>query len=581
MISNVTFASLWISEETLKSITAKGFVNPTEIQAKVIPLLLNGEKDIIGQANTWTWKTLSFWIPLLERIDKSSKNIQGVVLAPTRELAIQVAKEIDSLAWNGIKTCLVYGGQQITREMDNLRKKPQIVIGTPGRMKDHLNRGSIKLDNLKYFVLDEADEMLNIGFREEIEEILSHTNKDKKVLLFSATLPKVIMNIVKNYMGEYDLVSVVNWNINNALIEQRYYSVRPSDKTNALLKILDIENPFYGIVFCRTKRDVDGLVETLSAKGFKADWVHGDIEQKRRERILQNFKDKKFSILVATDVAARGLDVDNLTHVVNFCLPEKAENYTHRIGRTWRAWRSGVAISFVSKTTVRHLYEIEAYTKQKIKKAEFPTSEEIVNVKIGKLVEDLKTNSNTELNDKTTMLFNSLKENMSDEDIIKALINKNFKDILTQEKDDIREENLGNSNSIRLFIAKWRNEWFGPKEVVEFLESLCSVKGNDIDDISIFDEFCYATVPSVEGEILIRNAKKDNLRKPLIVKAKERNGGSSSRGGSSRGGSRWWRGDFRGGSRWWRGDFRGGSRGWRDSRGGSRDSWDRGFKKRS
>lgn len=555
MITDVTFDSLGISPETLETIKAKGFTTATNIQAKVIPLLLEGKIDVIGQANTWTWKTVSFWIPIIEHTDTSSKNIQSIVLTPTRELAIQVAEEIESLSPKGVKTALVYGGQNIWKEMSDLRRGPQILVWTPGRVKDHLKRGSIKLNNIKHFVLDEADEMLNIGFREEIEEIMEQTNENKRVLLFSATLPKAIMNIVKNYMREYELVSVINGKVNNDLIDQRYYSVRPSDKPNALLRILDIEYPFYGIIFCRTKRDVDSLVELLITEGFKADWVHWDIEQKKREKILNVFKDKKIDILVATDVAARWLDVDSLTHVINYCLPEKAENYTHRIGRTWRGWKTWTAISFVSRSTARHLYEIEAFTGQKIKEEKFPTIENIVELKVNRVATSLSDLSKEEFSDNTEMLYARLTENIDKDDLIKTLLNVHYRGLLEIKEDNVKEDSLrGPNNKIRLFIAKGRNDWYMAKEIVSYLEEISSLRGKDIDDVATFDTFSYATVPMIEGEILIKNAKKDNSRKPLIVKAKER--GGSSRGWNSRWGRSGWR------------TF--GSRGWNSRWGSSR-----------
>lgn len=336
--TQTTFADLGLSPEMLEKIAKKGYQYPSAIQAGVIPLLLNGDKDIIGQAQTGTGKTASFALPILERLDQKSEHVQALILAPTRELAIQVAEEIKSFTDAKTKVQLLYGGQNIRDEISGLKRKPQIVVGTPGRVIDHLSKKkTLRIENLNYFVLDEADEMLNIGFKEEIEEIIQFTPEQKKVLLFSATMPKGIKDIVHKYIKDHDKISIERKELTNSNIEQKCYKVSVRDKFEALCRVVEVEFDFYGIIFCKTKADVDDVAARLMNRGYKVEGIHGDIDQKMREKTLARFKNGAIKILVATDVAARGIDVNNLTHVVNYSLPDNPETYTHRIGRTGRA----------------------------------------------------------------------------------------------------------------------------------------------------------------------------------------------------------------------------------------------------
>lgn len=310
-----------------------------------------------------------------------------MILAPTRELAIQVANEIKSFADRGVKITLLYGGQNISEERRALKNGPHIVVGTPGRVKDHLiTKRTLDLSTIDYFILDEADEMLNIGFREEIEEILEHTPDNKKTLLFSATMPRAILMLAKKYMHSYDEVKIASKTTISDRITQIYYEVAPRNKFEALSRVIDMTEDFYGIIFCKTKMDVDEVASKLIGRGIKAEGIHGDIEQKNREKVLARFKAKKCTILVATDVAARGIDVDDLTHVVNYSLPDNAEVYTHRIGRTARAGKTGHAINFVSRMDSRKLFGIERMLKQKMTKGQIPGAKEVVELQKKRLV---------------------------------------------------------------------------------------------------------------------------------------------------------------------------------------------------
>ncbi len=399
-MNKATFADLGLSSEILKSIEKKGFQTPSPIQAGVIPLLLKGEKDIIGQAQTGTGKTAAFALPLLERLNTTAHQTEAVVLAPTRELAVQVAKEIESfIVKNSPTVTVVYGGNHMAKEITALKKSPTIVVGTPGRMQHHIRNRNLKLDTIKYFVLDEADEMLNFGFREEIEEILKMTPPKRRVLLFSATMPQSIMSIVHNYMSDHDTVKAAAKEMTNENITQKYYCVRPSDKFEALCQIMEDEEKFYAIVFCRTKSDTDFVASQLAAKHLRAEAIHGDIDQSQREKVLGRFKEGKTNILVATDVAARGIDITELNFVVNFSLPESYETYTHRIGRTGRAGNKGTAITFVSRSELSRLQFFERNLKVKITKGKLPSPKALVDKKQKHLlqrIEHIINNTNIE-----------------------------------------------------------------------------------------------------------------------------------------------------------------------------------------
>ncbi|XRO77062.1 DEAD/DEAH box helicase [Methanocaldococcus sp. 10A] len=365
----MNFSELNLSENVLTAIKNKGFENPTDIQMKVIPLFLNDEGNIVAQARTGSGKTAAFAIPLIELInDKNNENngIEAIILTPTRELAIQVADEIESLKGNkNLKIAKIYGGKAIYPQIKAL-KNANIVVGTPGRILDHINRGTLNLKNVKYFILDEADEMLNMGFVEDVEKILNACNKNKRILLFSATMPREILNLAKKYMGDYKFVRAKI----NANIEQSYIEVNENERFEALCRLLkNIE--FYGLVFCKTKRDTKELANMLIDLGFKAGAIHGDLSQSQREKVIRLFKQKRIKILIATDVMSRGIDVNDLNCVINYHLPQNPESYMHRIGRTGRAGKKGKAISIINRKEYKKLKYIERTMKLKIRKLKF------------------------------------------------------------------------------------------------------------------------------------------------------------------------------------------------------------------
>ena len=542
-----TFRDLGIREDILEAIEKKGYQNPSPIQERVIPVFLTGDKDIIWQAQTWTWKTASFGIPLLQLIDSKSKTTKAIILCPTRELAIQVSDEINSFAPdNKISTLLLYGGNPIRDEIRELKNKPNIIIWTPWRVIDHLNKWRLHLEDLEYFVLDEADEMLNIWFREEIEEIMKSTPKNKKTLLFSATMPKAIMDIVKNYMQDYDLISVKAENMTNTNIDQKYFEVRRESKFDALTRIIELQENFYAIIFCKTKLDVDELASRLMNAGYLAEWIHWDIEQKMREKILARFKSKKTKILVATDVAARWIDVNDVTHVVNYSLPENPEIYTHRIWRTARAGKTWTAITFISNSERRRIFFFENVIKAKIKREVLPSISEVIEAKKWNLVENVKSLiEEKDCRDYIDLSRELLEIENDAEMIISALIKKFYWNQLKEEnyaeiKQDFRTEKSSKSSSweIRLFVAKWRKSWISnPWDLLNFLWTEAWISMKNAGKIEIFNDFSYINVPEYEAEIILQVFKQQNKRKPVVVKAKAKTNDSFWRG--RRWGFRW------------------------------------------
>lgn len=542
-----TFRDLGIREDILEAIEKKGYQNPSPIQERVIPVFLTGDKDIIWQAQTWTWKTASFGIPLLQLIDSKSKTTKAIILCPTRELAIQVSDEINSFVPdNKISTLLLYGGNPIRDEIRELKNKPNIIIWTPWRVIDHLNKWRLHLEDLEYFVLDEADEMLNIWFREEIEEIMKSTPKNKKTLLFSATMPKAIMDIVKNYMQDYDLISVKAENMTNTNIDQKYFEVRRESKFDALTRIIELQENFYAIIFCKTKLDVDELASRLMNAGYLAEWIHWDIEQKMREKILARFKSKKTKILVATDVAARWIDVNDVTHVVNYSLPENPEIYTHRIWRTARAGKTWTAITFISNSERRRIFFFENVIKAKIKREVLPSISEVIEAKKWNLVENVKSLiEEKDCRDYIDLSRELLEIENDAEMIISALIKKFYWNQLKEEnyaeiKQDFRTEKSSKSSSWenRLFVAKWRKSWISnPWDLLNFLWTETWISMKNAGKIEIFNDFSYINVPEYEAEIILQVFKQQNKRKPVVVKAKAKTNDSFWRG--RRWGFRW------------------------------------------
>lgn len=371
-----TFFDFGLHHSIVRALSNMGFEEATAIQDQTMPIALQG-RDLIGQAQTGTGKTAAFGIPLVERLVEESGNIQAVVLTPTRELAVQVAEEINKIAqFKKITALPIYGGQDITRQIKALKKHPQIIVATPGRFMDHMRRRTIRMDAIEIVVLDEADEMLNMGFIDDIKEILKEVPENRQTLLFSATMPRAIQEIAQQFMTDPVLISVKPKEVTVPNIEQQYMEVAEKQKFDVLCRLLDIHSPELAIVFGRTKRRVDELSEALTKRGYGAEGIHGDLNQAKRDSVLRKFKEGTIEVLVATDVAARGLDISGVTHVFNFDIPQDSESYVHRIGRTGRAGKTGLAITFVTSREMDHLRLIERSTNRRMERRSVPTMAE-------------------------------------------------------------------------------------------------------------------------------------------------------------------------------------------------------------
>jgi len=519
------FKKLGLSDKVLQVLKRKGFEEPTPIQKLVIPAVLAGNSDIVGQAQTGTGKTAAFGLPIIELLNEKSKTVQTLILTPTRELAIQVSEEIISLKGNKILNIApIYGGQSINLQFRSLRKGIDIVVGTPGRIIDHIKRGTLKLDKISYLILDEADEMLDMGFIDDIKIILQKTPGTKTTMLFSATMPHEIITIAKKYMHKYEMFKIVENQLTVAQTDQIYYEVSEQDKFEGLCRIIDIEEDFYGLVFCKTKLKVDSVSNHLIERSYAADALHGDISQNMREKILKKFKTKQINILVATDVAARGIDIHELTHVINYSLPQDPKSYIHRIGRTGRAGKEGIAITFITSEEYRKLQFIKHKTKTDIRKARIPKVKDIIEARKRKIKSELtKIIGLDPKADYIKMAKELLFENSS-ENILAALLEYFFKDKLDQNKyTEIKDSFIDNKGKTRLFVTHGRQEGLTAGKLSQFIQKKCDIPNWKIKDIKILDKFSFVTLPFHEAEILLSHFKKSKRGKELfITKAKEK-----------------------------------------------------------
>lgn len=530
---SIRFEDLGLSYDMLNALSKKGFEEPSEIQRLVIPELLKERTHLIGQAQTGTGKTAAFGIPIIETITPD-KTVKALILAPTRELANQVSDEIYSLKGDmDIKVQAVYGGASIEQQIKSLKKGVDIVVGTPGRVMDLMKKKVLKVDNLDYFVLDEADEMLNMGFVEDIEAILEHTNEEKKMLFFSATMPKEIMNIAKRFMENYKLLKVEKKELTTNLTEQIYYEVKQEDKFEALCRVLDYEQNFYGIVFCRTKSEVDDVTNKLKARNYDAECIHGDITQGLRQKALDLFKKKVLTILVATDVAARGIDVSNLTHVINYAIPQEAESYVHRIGRTGRAGQKGIAITFVTPREAKKLSQIKKVTKTNIKRESIPNVKEILNAKKEALKGWVEEIIKEEDYVSYVNIAKNLLEGKNPTEVLASVLRHVYEDEFLEENyNDIADVQVKIEDKTRLFIALGSKDGYNVGRLLDLLNKKAKTPGRKVKDIKILDKYSFVTVPLQEAEYILRalNSKKDS--KPLVEEA---TGGRASGGGNKEG----------------------------------------------
>ena len=502
-METVRFEEMGLSEEIQKAVRYMGFEEASPIQAKAIPAMISGI-DLIGQAQTGTGKTAAFGIPILEKVDPKLKKLQAIVLCPTRELAIQVADEIRNLSryMHGIKVLPIYGGQDIVKQIRSLKSGTQIVIGTPGRVMDHMRRKTMKLDFVHTVVLDEADEMLNMGFREDIEFVLSGVPEERQTVLFSATMPKPIMEITKKFQNNAKVIKVTKNELTVPNIEQYYYDVKPKKKEEVLSRLLDIYSPRLSVVFCNTKKQVDLLVNALLGRGYFAAGLHGDMKQEQRDRVMQGFRTGKTEILVATDVAARGIDVDEVEAVFNYDLPQDDEYYVHRIGRTGRAGREGRAFSFVSGKEVYKLKEIQRYCKTKIYAQKVPSLNDVANTKMENILDDVERVIEQEDLD---MMINAIEERVNNSeftamDMAAAFLkiccgmtedNKN-----TEENDwEFGDTGAGEDGMVRLFINIGKKQRVRPGDILGAIAGESGMDGKLIGTIDMYDKYTFVEVP--------------------------------------------------------------------------------------
>ena len=502
-MGNMNFENLGLCSEIQKAVKYMGFEEASPIQAKAIPVILEG-KDIIGQAQTGTGKTAAFGIPLLQKVDPKNKKLQGIVLCPTRELAIQVADEIRNLAkyMHGIKVLPIYGGQEIVKQIRSLKSGTQIIIGTPGRVMDHMRRKTIKMDQVHTVVLDEADEMLNMGFREDIETILSGVPEERQTVLFSATMPKAIMEITKKFQKNAQVVKVTKKELTVPNIEQFYYEVRPKNKEEVLTRLLDIYTPKLSVIFCNTKKQVDLLVNALLGRGYFAAGLHGDMKQEQRDRVMQGFRTGKTEILVATDVAARGIDVDEVEAVFNYDLPQDDEYYVHRIGRTGRAGREGRAFSFVSGKEVYKLKEIQRYCKTKIYAQKVPSLNDVANTKMENILDDVERVIEQEDLD---MMINAIEERVNNSEFtamdmaaafLKICCGMTEDNKTTEENDwEFGDTGAGEDGMVRLFINIGKKQRVRPGDILGAIAGESGMDGKLIGTIDMYDKYTFVEVP--------------------------------------------------------------------------------------
>ena len=490
------FLHLGLKDEVLQMIDERGYEIPTPIQTKAIPAAMSG-RDVMGQAQTGTGKTAAFGIPILNQVQQG-RGLQALVLCPTRELAVQVCEEIAFLGRAmDIHTLAVYGGQSIEVQFRALKKAPEIIIGTPGRLLDHMRRGTIELASLKYLVLDEADEMLDMGFLPDIEKVVEECPQERQTLLFSATLLEEIRALAARFMINPELVMVEPEVKTIALLQQRYYVIPSRQKIPGLCKIIDLEQPKVSLIFCRTKKGADELARILNRRGYSADALHGDMSQRERDNTMQRFRQGRVRILVATDVAARGLDIEHITHVINFDLPEDMDSYIHRVGRTGRAGRGGVAINLVEPYQTRQLRNIERHIGKRIELAVLPEAESSLALQKDRLLNRLKETARGPLGPYDNMARDILDSDEARKILAAALktLAEDETELETMELHMEMEENIPDDMRAHVEVPLGRNHGMNPRRLVELIVANTGLRPGQIGDIEIQRNCSYVEVP--------------------------------------------------------------------------------------
>lgn len=509
------FGELLLDKKIVAALTEMGFEEPSPIQAAAIPLVLEGH-DVIAQAQTGTGKTAAFGIPLVQSIT-DHRHIQALIMTPTRELAIQVAEEISKIGrTTRIKALPVYGGQPIERQIKALKNNVQIVIGTPGRLIDHINRRTIKLDHIKFLVLDEADEMLDMGFVDDMEEIMRNLPDERQTLLFSATMPRPILSLTKKYMKAPQNVAVSKEELTVPLIEQYYYETK--DKIEGLCRLLDAEVDGKLIIFCRTKKGVDDLAIALSSRGYLVEGLHGDLSQTQRDRVMKKFREGTAEVLIATDVAARGIDIDNITHVINFDIPQDPESYVHRIGRTGRAGNTGVAMTFITPREFRQLKLIERIVHTKIQRRQLPTAANVIERQREQIISKMQTVLEINQFKDYLSIAESLLDDYSAEDVVAAalkLMQEGNKALEATQEDIIAAElqnTGGRPGMVRLFFNVGRAQRISVKDIISTVAIESDIPARDIGKIDIYDKFTFVEIPEDVAEKVLGAMHRNTIR---------------------------------------------------------------------
>ena len=580
------FQKLGLEENILQAISDLGFETPSEVQEKSIPILLEQERDLVALAQTGTGKTAAFGFPMLQKIDVDSRTTQGLILSPTRELCLQITNDMKLYGkyYKGLNVTAIYGGASITDQAKQVKKGAQIIVATPGRMKDMIKRRLVDISKIEYAVLDEADEMLNMGFYEDITDILSHTPQEKSTWLFSATMPREVSSIAKKFMHNPTEITVGNRNESTNSVSHEYFLVNSRDRYSALKRLADANPDIFSVIFCRTKRDTQKVAEKLIDDGYSAGALHGDLSQNQRDLVMKSFRNKQIQMLVATDVAARGIDVDDITHVINYQLPDEIETYTHRSGRTGRAGKTGVSMVIVSKSETRKIKSIERLIKKHFERKEIPSGIEICQVQLMSLankVHDTEINHEIDpyLND-----INALFEDDSKDELIKKFFSVEFtrffnyykksKDLNSEAEHSSSRDGGSDANSTRYFINVGRKDGFDWMKLKDFLKEVLELGQDDVFKVDVKDSFSFFNTETTHTPKVLEffTDFKQNGRF-INVEITEDKGRDRNRG---RGGRR--RDDRKGGNRNRRdrrsGDFS--SRNGRRSEGGSRSRRDLG-----
>lgn len=552
------FKALGLEENLLKAIADMGFETPSEIQQKAIPILLDRETDMVSLAQTGTGKTAAFGFPMLQKINIDSRTTQGLILSPTRELCLQLAHEMEQYGkyYPGLNVVAVYGGASITEQSRQLKRGAQIIVATPGRIKDMISRRLVDISKIEYCVLDEADEMLNMGFYEDITDILAHTPKDKSTWLFSATMPKEVSNIAKKFMHTPVEITVGSKNIGAENVSHEYYMVNARDRYSALKRLADANPGIFSLVFCRTKRDTQKVAENLIEDGYSAAALHGDLSQSQRDSVMKSFRNRQIQMLVATDVAARGIDVDDITHVINYQLSDEVEAYTHRSGRTGRAGKSGVSMVIASKSEIRKIRAIERIIKKEFIAKEVPSGMEICEIQLLHLANSIK---NSEVNDEIEEYLpniNDILEDVSKEELIKKVFSVEFSRLLNYYKrsHDLNAEVQGaereNADTTRYFINIGAKDDFDWMSLKDFLRDLLQLGKDDVYKVDVKGSFSFFNTDNKHRELVLgifKDFKLDGRAINVEVSKDTGRGGGRRDGGGGRNRSES-RGGRRGGS---------------------------------